>query len=265
MSDPKVNVIRREDQPGVLYLEFDNQANLNSFSSSLWRQLITQLRAARRDDSVRVVVLRGAGEEAFSSGLAIDELVTLSTDDEYALFYTLGLEIRECIYAMDKPVIAAVKGYCVGGGLEIALCCDLVYAAENARFGLPEIGIGLVPGCGGAIHLPQKLPVNRAFEMILFSEQITAQEAHDWGFVNKVFPLDEFDANLDKIITRILRKAPCAVKALKELMAHTSLSIDESAALKSERKFSTDLMNTEDFHEAINAFLEKRRPVFRGK
>ncbi|MBR2831716.1 MAG: enoyl-CoA hydratase/isomerase family protein [Oscillospiraceae bacterium] len=265
MAEPKVNVIRREDQPGVLYLEFDSPDNMNSFSSGLWLQFITQLRAARRDDSVRVVVLRGAGTEAFSSGLNIDELQTLSTDDDYAYFYTLGLEIRECIFAMEKPVIAAVKGFCLGGGLELALCCDLVYAADNARFGLPEMGIGLLPGCGGGIHLPQKLPVNRAFEMILFSEQITAEEAHEWGFVNKVFPLDEFDAKLDKIIARILRKAPCAVKALKDLMRHTSVTVDESAALQAERKYAVDLMHTEDFHEAVSAFLEKRYPVFKGK
>lgn len=265
MSEPKVNAIRREDQPGVLYLEFDNQDNLNAFSTSLWKQLITYLRAARRDDSVRIVVLKGAGDKAFSSGLALDELKTLSTDDEYAVFYTLGLEIRECIFLMGKPVIAAVKGYCVGGGLELTLCCDLVYAAEGARFGLPEVNIGLVPGCGGAIHLPQKLPLNRAFEMILFSEQISAEEAHEWGLVNKVFPADTFDAELDKLIARILRKPPCAVKALKELMAHANVTVDETSALKSERKFSVDLMQTEDFKEAVVAFSEKRKPVFKGK
>ncbi|MCF0120168.1 MAG: enoyl-CoA hydratase/isomerase family protein [Oscillospiraceae bacterium] len=265
MAEHKVNVIRREDQPGVLYLELECQGSLNSFSSQMWRDLITQLRAARRDESLRLVVLKGYGEEAFSSGLALDELKGLSTDDEYAVFYTLGLEVREAIFALQVPVIAAVKGYCVGGGLEISLCCDLIYAADNAKFGLPEIGIGLAPGCGGAIHLPQKLPVNRAFEMILFSERISAEEAKEWGLVNKVFPLASFDEELDKIIAKIIKKAPCAVKALKEIMSHANITFDETSALRSERKFATDLMNTEDFHEAVNAFAEKRKPVFKGR
>lgn len=262
MSEPKVNAIRRDDQPGVLYLEFDNQDNLNAFSTGLWRQLITHLRAARRDESVRVVVLRGAGDKAFSSGLALDELKTLTTDDEYALFYTLGLEIRECILAMDKPVISAVKGYCVGGGLEISLCCDLIYAAEGSKFKLPELNIGLVPGCGGAINLPKKLPLNRAFEMILFAETLTADEAKEWGLVNKIFPADTFDEELDKVIGKILSKPPCAVKALKELM---SMKNDETKSLQIERRLSVDLMNTEDFKEAVVAFGEKRKPVFKGK
>lgn len=264
MSEAKLNIIRPENLPGALILEFDNQSSLNAFTIKMWQQLVSALRSARRDDSVRVVVLRGAGDKAFSSGLSMEDLNTLKCDDDYAIFYSLGVEIRECIFTMGKPVISAVKGFCVGGGLEITLCCDLVYAAEGSKFALPEIGIGLVPGCGGAIHLPEKIPVNRAMEMILFSEKITAEEAKSWGLVNRIFPVETFDEELEKIIAKLLSKPALAIKGLKELMAHTSVAGDESAALKVERKLSIDLMNTYDFKEAITAFQEKRKPEFKG-
>jgi enoyl-CoA hydratase/carnithine racemase len=214
---------------------------------------------------VRVVILTGAGERAFSAGLSMDMLDELKSDEDSALIYSLGFEIREAIYALGKPIIAAVKGNCVGGGFEIALCCDLIYASEDAKFMLPEMNIGLVPGCGGAIHLAQKIPFNRAFEMILFGDRLTAEEALRLGLVNKVFKKDEFDASLRSVVDKILSKPPVAVRALKELMAHTVVSVNEAAALQIERRLAVDLMKTQDFKEAVSAFREKRTPRFIGK
>jgi enoyl-CoA hydratase/carnithine racemase len=186
MSETTLHVRTLQDQPGALYIEFDNPP-MNQFTTELWSSLAAALRKARTDDSVRVVILTGAGERAFSAGLSMDMLDELKSDEDAALIYSLGFEIREAIYALGKPIIAAVKGNCVGGGFEIALCCDLIYASEDAKFMLPEMNIGLVPGCGGAIHLAQKIPFNRAFEMILFGDRLTAEEALRLGLINKVF------------------------------------------------------------------------------
>lgn len=264
MSEPSLNIRRFPDRPGALVIEFNNPP-MNQFTTDTWSQLVIALREARFDDSARLVVLTGAGERAFSAGLAMEMLDNLKCDADAALIYTLGLEVREAIYALGKPIIAAVRGNCIGGGFEIALCCDLIYAAEGSKFMLPEMNIGLVPGCGGAIHLPEKIPVNRAFEMILFSEKMTADEAKSLGLVNRIFPKDEFDVSLGVVIDKILSKPPVAVKALKELMAHSNLSINEAAALKAERRMAVDLMKTDDFKEAVSAFREKRTPTFKGK
>jgi enoyl-CoA hydratase/carnithine racemase len=264
MSEPALHLLRYEDQPGALYIEFDNPP-MNQFTTDLWSKLVSALRDARRDNSVRVVVLKGAGERAFSAGLSMEMLDNLKSDDDAALIYTLGFEVREAIYALGKPIIAAVKGNCVGGGFEIALCCDLIYAAEGSKFMLPEMNIGLVPGCGGAIHLAEKIPYNRAFEMLLFSDRITAEEAKTLGLVNQVFPKEEFDAALKAIVDKILSKPPVAVRALKELMQHAYLSVNEASALAVERRLAVDLMNTQDFKEAVSAFREKRTPTFTGR
>ncbi|MDR3277840.1 MAG: enoyl-CoA hydratase/isomerase family protein, partial [Oscillospiraceae bacterium] len=125
-----LNVTRPETMPGTLCLELDDPATLNALSAEVLLGLVENVRAARRDESVKAVVFCGAGEKAFSSGLSLNDLAKMVTDADRRLFYNLFFELREAIYALDKPVIAAVRGQCVGGGFEIALCCDLVYAAE---------------------------------------------------------------------------------------------------------------------------------------
>lgn len=259
-----LNVQSLPEQPGALYIEFNNPP-MNQFTTELWSSLVDALNLARDDDSVHVVILSGAGERAFSGGLSMDMLDNIRGDEDSALIYDLGFEIREAIYGLGKPVLAAVKGNCVGGGLEIALCCDLIYAAENAKFMLPEMNIGLVPGCGGAIHLAQKTPLNRAFEMILFGDRLNAEEALRLGLVSKVFLNNEFDSSLRAVVDTILKKPPTAVRALKELMAHANVSPDETKALQIERRYAVELMRTHDFKEAVAAFREKRPPNFIGK
>lgn len=264
MSQPALNIKQYPEQPGALYIEFDNPP-VNQFTLEMWEKLVRNLREARQDDSIRVVILTGAGERAFSAGLSMEMLDTLETDDDRAYVYTLGLEVREAIYALGKPIIAAVKGHCVGGGLEISLCCDLIYAAEGSKFRLPEMNIALTPGCGGTIHLAEKIPFNRAFEMILFSDKMTAEEGKSLGLVNQIFKKETFDEELKAVVDRILSLPPLAVKALKEQMAHTNLSINEATALKIERRLAVELMKTQDHKEAVSAFREKRTPKFTGK
>jgi len=264
MSDAKLRVCRPPELPGALYLIFDNPP-MNQFTTDLWREFINRLLEARMDDSVGVVVLTGAGERAFSAGLSMDMLDTLKGDEDAALIYSLGYELREALFALNKPVIAAVRGNCVGGGLEVALCCDMIVAAEGSKFMLPEMNIGLVPGCGGAIHLMRRIAPNRAFEMLLFSQKITAEEALSMGLINRVYPKETFGDEVRKLCEEILRRPPVAVRALKELTAHVRFGENNAAALAVERRLAVDLMRTEDFKEAVRAFKEKRTPVFRGR
>ncbi|MDR0905709.1 MAG: enoyl-CoA hydratase/isomerase family protein [Oscillospiraceae bacterium] len=262
MTEPKLDITRPAELPGVLRLTFNHPESLNSLTTDIFREIVRTLRDARTDESVKIVLFTGEGDRAFSSGLSIDKLLLMETDDDRAAFYNLGLEVRAAIYALDKPVIAAVRGNCVGGGFEIALCCDLIYAAEGSVFMLPESNIALTPGIGGAINLAAKIPYNRAVEMIWFAEKVAAEEMQKWGIVNAIFPTDTFDAEIEKRILKLLRKPQFAVRGLKQVLSHTAVFGDQSESLKYERILAVDEMKTADFDEGLRAFKEKRRAEF---
>ena len=265
MSEDKIIARRREDRPEVLYLVISNPKALNALTEEMQIDLIEKLRAARDDKSVRCVVLRGEGDRAFSSGGEVQSLEKLTDPAACEAMYQRGCDIRETIETYDKPIIAAVSGYCVGGGFEIAMCCDMLYASDDARFSLPESKLGLVPGWGGAIRLPRKLTVNRAKEMILLGEQMTAQEAYLFGIVNKVFPKAHIFEDVDSIVDRLLSVAPLAIRGVKAIVSHAIVDGNIDAAHEVEKKLSIYLMEREDFQEAVRAFKEKRPPKFQGR
>jgi enoyl-CoA hydratase/carnithine racemase len=248
--------------PGVLLLTFDDVPSYNSLTTDTFGEITRTLRDTKDDDTVKAIVFTGAGEKAFSSGLSMGALATLATDDDRALFYTGGLSAREAIYAVGKPVIAAVNGACAGGGFELALCCDLIYASEKAKFTLPEVNIALTPGCGGAINLAHKMPLNRVYEMIWFGERVTADELQRWGVVNAVFAPEVFREEVAKRVNTLLEKPQSAVRALKQVLSHTALYSGEAESLKYERTLAVDEMRTRDFTEGVTAFREKRTPKF---
>jgi enoyl-CoA hydratase/carnithine racemase len=252
-----LNVTRPPELPGALLLELDDPATLNALSAEVLLGLVENVRAARRDESVKAIVFRGAGERAFSSGLSLNDLAEMVTDADRRLFYNLFFELREAIFALDKPVIAAVRGQCVGGGFEIALCCDLVYAAEGATFLLPEARIGLTPGAGGAINLAAKIPLNRAMEILWFSERVTAEELARFGVVNKVFPADALWDEVTNRVNKLLSKPQAAIRGVKQILSHTAVFGDQSESLKTERRLASDTMDTEDFRNALAAFHDK--------
>ncbi len=265
MSEGRIVARRREDRPEVLYIVIDNPKALNALTEEMQIDLIEKLREARDDKSVRCVVLRGEGDRAFSSGGAVQSLEKLTDEKNCAAMYQRGCEIREVIEGYDKPIIAAVSGYCVGGGFEIAMCCDMLYASDDARFSLPESKLGLVPGWGGAIRLPRKITVNRAKEMILLGEQMDAHEAYLFGIVNKVFPKAHIFEDVDAIVDRLMQVAPLAVRGVKAIVSHAIVDGNVQVAHEVEKKLSIYLMETEDFREAVKAFEEKRPPEFKGK
>ena len=262
---PEIRSELRADKPGVLTIYIDNRPALNALTSQMQTELIEALRRAKEDKSVRVVLIRGAGQKAFSAGGAMECLDELTDEASAAAMYQRGCDVRDIINAMDKPVIAAVSGFCIGAGFEIAMCCDMIYASDDARFGLPESNLGLVPGWGGAIRLPRKVTVNKAKEMILLGEQMPAEEAYRLCIVNKIFPKEDLFEAVDRIIDRLLERAPLAIRGVKAIVSHAVVDGNIEAAHEVEKNLSIYLMSTDDFHEAVSAFKEKRKPQFKGR
>lgn len=216
----------------------------------------------RDDADLWVGIITGAGERAFCAGADIKEMLPFSKahrDRPWALPATpmRGLELW-------KPLIAAINGLALGGGLEIALACDIRIASENARFGQPEVNIGMMPGAGGTQRLPRMIPWCKAAEILLMGRPIDAQEAYRIGLVNKVVPLDKLMPTAKEWAETICQAGPLAVRAAKEAMIRGyGMTLEDG--LRLEYSLVNYIMGTEDFTEGTTAFVEKRKPVFKGK
>ncbi|MFZ7111420.1 MAG: enoyl-CoA hydratase/isomerase family protein [Desulfatiglandales bacterium] len=216
----------------------------------------------RDDDDLWVGIITGTGDKVFSAGVDINDylpLVQRTTDKKWqrptAVIRTLDIW---------KPLIAANNGLTIGGGLEISLACDIMIASENARFGLPEVKVGLCPGGGGTQRLPRTIPVRLAAEMLFTGKTIDAAEAYRIGLVNKVVPLDRLMDEAIKMAEAICEAGPLAVRCAKECMLRgLSMSLEEG--LRMEDDLQTSIMSTRDFKEGVTAFREKRKPEFQGK
>jgi len=220
------------------------------------------LEELRRDDSVGVVVFTGAGDKAFVAGADIAEFAgrTAMTQREVMV----GRSLFTAIDTFPKPVIAMINGYCLGGGCELALACDIRIASETASFGQPEINLGIIPGGGGTQRLTRLVGEGKAMEMILTGEIIDAQTAFGIGLVNHVVPADQLRTTTMEIANRIADKSPIALMLAKEAVKIASRStLDEG--LRREVDLFALCFSTEDKNEGVSAFLEKRKPVFKGK
>jgi enoyl-CoA hydratase/carnithine racemase len=229
-------------------------------------QGMTQLHQAllnfRDDDNLWVAIITGTGDKVFSAGVDIKDylpLVKNTADKKWQRPAGImrGLDIW-------KPLIAACNGLTIGGGLEISLACDMIIASENARFGLPEVKVGVCPGGGGTQRLPRKIPMNLAAEMLFTGKTIDAYEAYRIGLVNKVVPLETLMPEAMKVAETICEAAPLAVRTAKECMVRgMRMSLEEG--LRLEDDFQTYIMSTRDFEEGLSAFREKRKPKYTGK
>jgi enoyl-CoA hydratase len=233
---------------------------LNALSIELMDQLIAALEGFDRDPNIRVIVLAGS-ERAFAAGADISEMAEASV---VLMSERNNLARWLRIKAVRKPIIAAVSGFALGGGCELAMHCDLIVASESAQFGQPEINIGVMPGAGGTQRLTRAIGKFRAMEMILTGRFISAKEAYEAGLVTKVVSKEQFLAEAMRLAHEIATKPPLALKAAKEAI----LAVDEmplSAGLEYERKVFYSLFATEDQKEGMKAFQEKRKPDFKGR
>lgn len=257
---------RRGDKSEQLWLTLNNEPMKNALDAIMQKELIEVLNEVCYDNSIRCVVIGGAGEKSFCSGGDIKAFENLNLVSGYDYAYHLGNTIQRLMTYMEKPVIAAVGGFCFAGGLELALVCDFIYATENAKFGLLEINLGLLAGWGGTVRLPRSISPRRAKEMIYRGEIIDAAEAYQWGLVNRIFATrQEMDQALELAVSEMMAKPPLALRAAKNVI-NNSLTCDSiEAALAIERGSTMWLLSSEDMKEGVAAFVEKRKPEFKGK
>ena len=257
------NNLLTEVSEAIALVRVNRPEKLNAYDRQTLLELGHCIAALETDAAVRAVILTGAGEKAFVAGADIACLAKLGAAGgrEWA---RLGHRVFDGVERLSKPVIAAVNGYALGGGLELALACHLRIASETARFGLPEVKIGLIPGNGGTQRLPRLVGKGRALEMMLTGEPIPAGEAWRIGLVNHVVPAAELLAAARALAGKIVANAPVAIALCLEAVRE-GLEMPLPAALEWEASLSGLVMGTEDAHEGVRAFLEKRSPVFRGR
>ncbi len=250
----------------ALWITLNHEKMRNALDDAMQRELMEVFNEIALDHSIRCVVVSGAGDKAFCSGGDIAAFQAMDNATIYDYIRLRGNALQELLAAMEKPVIAAVHGYCLAGGLELALMCDFIYSTEDARFGLMEINIGLLAGWGGTTGLPRAISVRRAKEMIYRGEMIRGVEACQLGLVNKVFPSrEEMMESVEKVVAEITSKPPLALRAAKTTI-NASLKCDSTdSVLAVERGNIMWLFNSEDKKEGVAAFVEKRKPHFTGR
>lgn len=256
---------RKGPNSEALWVTLNNPKAMNAMSDTMQKELLYLFNEIAFDNSIRCVVLTGAGEKSFSSGGDIELFKRFDRVSGYDFAYARGNTIQHLMNYMEKPIIAAVNGYCFAGGMELALCCDFICASQNAKFGLLEINLGLLPGWGGTVRLPRRIPVNKAKEMIYRGEILTADQAYHWGLVNHVLPsVPELYEAVDKIVDEMVAKAPLALRAAKNIINNSVTCDSIEAALAIERGSCSWLLDSEDSKEGVASFLEKRKPQFKG-
>jgi enoyl-CoA hydratase len=255
--------IRLDLDGAVATLTIDRRSVLNALNRATMDELRRAVLELRRDQSIRAVIVTGAGEKAFVAGADIQELEGLSpTDAEgYALE---GQHVFDLIEHLGRPVVAAVNGFALGGGCELAMACTLRIAADTARFGQPEVKLGVTPGFGGTQRLPRLVGRGRALDLLLTGRMIDAQEALAIGLVNRVVPAAALMDEAKKLATSLAGLAPLAMRAIVEAVHRgTEMALPEATFL--EASLFGLCFSTSDMREGTRAFLEKRPPTFTGK
>ena len=255
--------ISTERHEAVALVTIDNPP-MNALASALLDELEAEIETLDADDDVRVIVLRGGGERAFVAGADIKEFPSLR---ESAGEGGSARGIQKLGHRMDAartPFVAAIRGFCLGGGLELAMCCDIRVCADDARLGQPEIKLGLIPGGGGTQRLPRLIGHGRAMLLNLTGEFIDAETAYAWGLVEKVVPVDELGAAALEVAGQIAAQSPHAVAVLREL-ARTTRDLPLEEGLRREADGFVRCLRSEDGAEGVAAFIEKRAPTFTGR
>jgi enoyl-CoA hydratase len=254
-------LVERDD--AVLIVTFNRPAVLNALNAQTLDEFAAVIDDVRRDDAVRVVVITGAGEKSFIAGADINELAvqTPVAGREHA---RKGQALFDRVERLGKPVIAAVNGFALGGGCELAMACTMRLAADTAKFGQPEINLGLLPGYAGSQRLPRLVGRGRALELLLTGAMISADEAYRIGLVNRVVPAAKLMEEARTIARTIATKPPVAVRYILEAVA-SGLDMSFADAQDYEATLFGLVATTEDMREGTRAFLEKRKPTFHGR
>jgi enoyl-CoA hydratase len=249
-----------EIENGIFIITINRPDKLNALNKDVFNDLDKATDEIYQNREIKSAIITGAGSKAFVAGADISEFLTLDASQASQLS-TRGHRVFDKIEDSPKPIVAAVNGFALGGGCELALACHFIYASENAKFGQPEVNLGLIPGYGGTQRLTQLVGRNRALELLMSGNMISAKEAVDYGVVNKVFPAEELLPKTKEILSLIQTKAPIAVTKVIECVNnfdHTQQGYDFEI-----KKFG-ECFATEDAKEGAAAFLEKRKANFKG-
>jgi enoyl-CoA hydratase len=260
---PAFETLIYEKKEAIAYVTLNRPKVLNALNQRTWEDLRKAFEDAGEDRSVRGVILTGAGDKAFIAGADISELAHV-TAVEAESSSRFGQTVLNLIENLGKPVIAAVNGFALGGGCETAMACTIRVAAQNAKFGQPEVALGLLPGGGGTQRLPRLVGRGRALQLILSGEMIDAQEAYRIGLVNEVVPAGELIPRAEAILNKIFRNAPIAVRYSLEAV-NKGLETSQAEGLSLEASFFGLCAGTEDKTEGTQAFLQKRPAKFQGR
>jgi enoyl-CoA hydratase len=251
-----------ELENGILTITINRPDKLNALNQKTVEEIGKTIKKAESNNNVKAIIITGSGQKSFVAGADINEFIGLSVEQGKALAQA-GQNVFKSIETCSKPVIAAVNGFALGGGCELSMACHLRIASENAKFGQPEVNLGLIAGYGGTQRLIQYIGKTKAMELHMTGEPITAQQALDLGLVNYVVPQDQLIAKCIELLEKIMSKSPMAIKSVvKSINAYFENNTD---GFKVENEEFGKCCATEDFKEGINAFMEKRKTTFIGK
>jgi enoyl-CoA hydratase len=252
-----------EIKDGILHVTINRENKLNALNAATLKELNLVITDALNDPIVRGIIISGSGQKAFVAGADISEFSSLSVEEGRKLAAEGHSKVFDVIQNSHKPVLAAINGFALGGGLELALACHIRIAADTARLGLPEVTLGLIPGYGGTQRLAQLIGKGRALELILTADMITADDALRFGLVNHVTPQEELLQKANEIMLKIVNKSPLAIaSAIKAVNAGFSEGVN---GYNEEIDLFGNCFGTRDFKEGVAAFLEKRKPHFTGQ
>jgi len=252
-----------QKENGIGIITINRPQAANAMNDQAYEELYQLVQEIDKDDEVRVVIITGSGEKAFVAGTDITNMARLSAAEARAFAYKLK-KTFDTIWNMDKPVIAAVNGYALGGGAELAMSADIIIASENARFGQLEINVGIIPGSGGTQRLQRLIGINRAKELIYTGKMIDAKTAYEYGMVNKVVPIADLMKEAKALAATLLEKSSAILKLAKTAINNGS-NVDLHTGLNIEIECFAQCFATEDQKEAMKAFMEKRKPVLKNK
>ncbi len=263
MINQKLETLLFEINERIAFITINRPNQLNALNSQVYRELLSVLEKLFNYTEIGAVIITGSGGKAFVAGADITEMRNMSSQEARS-FSRLGKQVSQVIESFPVPVIAAINGFALGGGCELAMACDLRLASEKALFGQPEINLGLIPGNGGTQRLARLIGITKAKELVFLGSNISAQEALQIGLINKVVPPEQLMNECINIARKVCDKSRAALDLAKSAI-NNGIDLNLNSALDYEIECFAQCFATEDHNEGISAFLEKRKPDFKGR